>query len=251
MELWYKFLVIGNNPEEIIEHFNAETQVAPYPALIYDKAGTYRLNKITTLKEYLKSKAITPDVRSFFEEELNEIIEMSDDDFYAQMTYGLDLDEHLNYISTENPEATFKGAKVATENEAYPFVLKDGTKTFKAKVGDIDWEATKTEDGEKYSRTWDLIVKHAKVETEEDAKIYRNYDSLRHIAAVFKTKEKYVEANTVFFTPYVATKENGKFNWYCWNKDEFADWILSYNKKFLSKLSDDTFITLYATKELY
>lgn len=251
MEVYYKFLVIGNEPEEIVKYFNAKTQVEPYVKYSYAKAGVYRSNMITTLRKMLKEKSLSEELQKYFSEELENIEQMSDEDYYYEITYGLELDDHLNVISTTNPEAKFNGAAVATENEAYPFILKDGTKAFSAKLEDIDWEATKTEDGEKYDRTWELIVRHAKVKTEEDAKIYRNYDALRSIAAVFKTKENYINANTLFFTPYVAKKERGEFKFYAWDSSKFVDWILNFNKKFFSKMPGDTLITLYYTKEMF
>lgn len=244
-EYKYKFLVIGETPEDIVQHFDFETKVEKYPVFFYDKAAIYRQNKITTLKRFLKEN-LDSRTRSFMEEDLAEVENMSDEDFYADLSYDNELDENLNILSTDNPEARFRQAHVATEKEAYPFILKNGNKTFSARLGDIDWEATKT-DGSIYARTWDLIVKHAKVETEQDAQIYRNYDKLRHIAATFGTREKYVGANTLFFTPYVATKEDGKYKWYVWDSKNLVDWILSFRKKFLSKLPDNTLITLYST----
>lgn len=244
-----KFLVIGENPEEIIQHFDLDTKVDPYPAFLYKNAGIYRQNMITTLKRYLKED-LDENKRQFMEDNLAEIESMTDDEYYTELTYGQELDENLNMLSTGNPNARFQHAEIATEKEAYPFILKDGTKAFSARLGDIDWEATKT-DGSVYARTWDLIVKHAKVETEQDAQIYRNYDGLRHIAATFGTKEKYVAANTMFFTPYVATKEKGKYNWYVWDSKNFVDWILNFHKKFFSRLPDDTLITLYSTPTIY
>lgn len=244
-----KFLVIGNNPEDIINYFNANTVVEPYPALFYEQAGIYRQNKITALKACLKED-LSPDAERFINANLKDVEEMTDDDFYAELSYGKDLDENLNVLSTENPEAKFKGAEVATEADAYPFILKDGTKTFSAKLRDIDWEATKT-DGSVYARTWDLIVRHAKVETEQDVQIYKNYDSLRRIAATFGTRDKYIAANTWFFTPYVATIEKGEYKWYVWDSKNFVDWIIKFHDKFFSKLPEDTLITLYTTSDVF
>ena len=244
-----KFLVIGNNPEDIITHFDANTVVEPYPALLYEQASVYRQNKITALRTCLK-EGLSPDAERFITADLKEVEEMTDDEFYAEISYGKELDENLNVLSTENPEAKFKGAEIATEQDAYPFVLKDGTKVFSAILDDIDWEATNTDDS-LYARTWDLIVKHAKIETERDAQIYRNYDGLRHIAATFKTRDRYIAANTRFFTPYVATMEDGKYKWYVWDSKNFVDWIINFHKNFFSKLSGNTKITLYATEEIF
>lgn len=244
-----KFLVIGNNPEDIIMHFDANTVVEPYPALLYEQANVYRQNKITALKSCLKED-LSPDAARFITADLKEVEEMTDDEFYTELSYGKELDENLNVLSTENPEAKFKGAEIATEQDAYPFILKDGTKTFSAKFGDIDWEATKT-DASVYARTWDLIVRHAKVETEQDVQIYKNYNGLRHIAATFKTRDRYIAANTWFFTPYVATIEKGKYKWYVWDSKNFVDWIIDFHKKFFSKLPDNTLITLYSTSDVF
>lgn len=244
----HKFLVIGENPEEIIQHFDLDTKVEPYPAFLYKNANIYRQNMITTLRRFLKED-LDEDKRRFIEDNLAEIEAMTDDEYYTELTYGQELDENLNMLSTDNPNARFQHAEVATEKDAYPFVLKDGTNVFSAKLGDIDWESTKT-DGTVYGRTWDLIVRHAKVETEQDAQIYRNYDCLRHIAATFNTRDRYIAANTWFFTPYVATKEKGEYKWYVWEPKKFVDWIMSFNKKFFSKLPDETLITLYTTQAI-
>lgn len=248
MEARYKFLVIGNNPEEIVKAFDGETEVEPYLAFEYNKKEIYRQNMIKSLSTILKGK-LKDDVREFFEDELAEIKKMSDEDYYYQITYGKTLDENLNVVSDRNPNAKFMGAEIADENNAYPFILYDGTKTFSAKVSNIDWEAT-AGDIAKYKRVWELIVKNDKPKEAWEITAKSSGPSRADMLRAFGSCENYIKFNTAFFTPYVALFRKGELVWDVWQPDKQVEWVLSFYKNYLFKLPKDTLITLYATPEI-
>jgi hypothetical protein len=141
------------------------------------------------------------------------------------------------------------GAAVADESNAYPFILKDGSKTFSAKVGDIDWEAT-AGDTSKYKRVWELIVKNDKPKETWETTAKSSGPSRADMLHTYGSCENYIKFNTVFFTPYVALIRKGKLEWDVWRPDKQVEWVLYFYKNYLSKLPKDTLITLYATSEI-
>lgn len=248
--LYKKFLVIGNNPDEIIKAFDGDTIVEPYIAYDYGKKEIYHQNKIKYLTTLLKQKSLSNDLREFFEEELEETKLKSDEDFYYELTYGMTLDEDLNVISDKNPNAKFIDAEVANESNAYPFILKDGTKSFSAKVGDIDWVAT-AGDTSIYKRTWDLIVKNDKPKEQWEITAKSSGPSRETLLMNYGSRENYVAFNTAFFTPYVALMRKGNPEWDVWDTNEQVKWVLSFYKTYLKKLPEETLITLYATPNIF
>lgn len=244
-----KFLVIGNNPDEIVKAFDGDTIVEPYIAYDYGKKEIYRQNEIKCLTALLKEK-LPEGFHESYEHDLEEILKQSDEEFYANLAYGKTVDENLNVISDKNPDAKFVNAKIADVSNAYPFILKDGTEVFSAKVGDIDWDAM-AKNAPVYKRAWELIVKNDKPKEkwEEIAKTYG--PSREELLRVFRTCENYVTFNTGFFTPYVALLRKGNFEWDVWNPDKQVEWAASFYKKYLDNLSDDTLLTLYATQEIF
>lgn len=257
MGLFRKVLVIGENHEEIIHMFSKDKAVEPYVKYKREDAGIMKKRHLAFIEAVINSGKLelTNDQRDRYKEIYLSIKEMSDSDYYLHITEGCVYDKDTgDALSTENPNAYYQYEKCyerrfkETGEEApliTPFILKDGTRSYSARKGDIDWSKNHMYGTDIYEVAWDIIVDGRSPETPQEEKIKEvmplNY--FQH----FKTKEEYVRHCCAFWAYGVATSSGyAELDYTIQDKV----WVAEFYDRFIKGLSDDTLLTLYEVKGL-
>ena len=105
-------LVIGDDYQDKVKKYSAETEVEPYVKYKKSQASMYRNSKLSFLKSVLESETIKLNEmqREIYKDAYLDIQEMSDDEFYENV---LASDCEINKetgdaYSTENPNGKFR-----------------------------------------------------------------------------------------------------------------------------------------------
>lgn len=286
-------LVIGENHEEIAKKYSLDTEVEPYVRYKREDAEKLRKQHLKFIDGVLTTDKIkfTVNQRQAYKDLYQEINDMDDFDYYLYITEGCTYDmETMDAISKVNPNAEYRAEKCydarlknsgIEANLTTPFTLKDGTRAYIAKKGDIDWSIMhmRKENIRMYTCAWDVVVNYPAItmEENEDPEVYNarikkhkdewikanavkydfDYDFVANIYnnmcergayfACFDNVEDYVEHSASFWTNVVATEDK------CYtvsHKISDKEWTKGFFKKFIEPLPDDTIIALYEVRTL-
>jgi len=173
---------------------------------------------------------------------------MSDMEFFQDFTRNWEHDSEGNAYSDYNPYAMYMDEKCYDDQirrdqslnsfVSRPFVLKDGSRVFSAKVGDVDWE--KTNNFPEASLIWDLSVEGRAPKTDKEKYLQMQYVELDAYFRRFMNKEDFLKRHRLFSTHFVATKYGCISNTYYDNH-----WSIAYYNRFLRYLDSSERITLY------
>ena len=118
---------------------------------------------------------------------------------------------------------------------------------FQAKKGEIDWEHTHLSGGEIYEKAWEMVMEGQLPTNDYEQTIYDNMKDKRYYFEKFGNKHNYVISNTAFWGYAFLSEETGWMD--ASNvEDQFA-WMSSFYDVFISKLDDDTLLTIYECKK--
>lgn len=251
-----KILVIGDNHEEIIKKYSLDTKVEKYVYARLDDAPKSRQTALSNLEKIINSNnlMLTDLQRTIYNNQYMDIKEMSDFDYYLYSTKGCTYDEENgDALSDVNPNAHYKYEKCYQKSLlkygedgegtfSSPFILKDGTKSYSAKKGDIDWSKNHMYNTQIYEAAWDIVVNGKKPENEQEEIIEKNMSRKTEYFKSFKNKKDYVEYSCSFWCYGVATEKEYKEM-----TDAIEDkyWIANFFEKYIAPLSDDTLLTIY------
>ena len=248
----FKVIVAGDNPEELMLRYDAETKVEPYVVFEHRKAADYRKDYIKSLKnmikyyeDELKKNPDTPYLKEridYFREEADDIENESDDDFYFGLVDGYEVNEEtLDAYTRDNPEEKFTSHKIGGFFSV-PLIRKDGTETYQARKGDIAWEQIHLAGQRPYEVAWDTTHGLSEPQGEEETAIYENMKSRMAYFANFEDREHYVASMTAFWGLAFVDK-NG---WYELDgKTKQFDWVVNFYDRFIKPLPEDTLLTIY------
>ena len=238
-------IVAGENPIELIDKFkdNDENELT----LAYRYADAEQIKNTHTLlaKEYLKQ------ADSEFEKmELEDIIEtlenQSIDEFWEDLSDGYEIDDSKNIYTDKNPDAKCSSYNIG-KNLSLPFTLKDGTTTFQARKGDVDWSKMHLHDYDMYIRTWELAMEGETPLNDIEKNIKKNMSNMRDYFMFFGDKETYASHCSAFWG-YAFLDDS---EW--WRDLSFEtnqiDWVLNYYKDFIEPLPDNTLLTVFECRK--
>ena len=197
----FNVVVVGDNHEELMAQYDSSKSVEPRLAFEFSKVEDYRKKKIKTYEALLKS---IPDKESeeykYLSEELNDIREMDDVDFFIDLTSddAYEIDEEGNAYLVKNIDGKFDTYHIA-KHFAVPFKLKNGEEAFSAKKRDIDWKQVHLANEKPFEIAWDTVVEHKKPETDEEKLIYNNMKERSYYFSLFGNRENYIKSNTAFW----------------------------------------------------
>lgn len=244
---YFVTVVAGENHKDIIEEYNENNEVEKYIKMKFD------INELTKMKNFYvelhKKLALECDNK----EDKNYHIEkallyktMQPLDFYYEMNEDEEFDEETgDVVSVKNPNGKFVSCGIGLFMSV-PFCLKDGTTSFSAKVGDIDWDKCHLANQEVYAAAWDMVMGSKKPETEEEHIIYENMKNRESYFMKFGTKENYVFTSTAFWGYAFCSKELG---WLEMDHDtDQFEWVTTFFDRFIKPLSSDTLLTIYECK---
>lgn len=255
-----RLLVIGDNPDKKCGIYSADTVVEPYIRFKYEDRHKLRDNQIRALEAILNSPTIklSEVQKEIYRNLYLDTKEMDDEEFYEVATEGLKLDDETGDAwSTENPTAKYKYQKcydaqlkrTGEESDfSDPFKLKDGTKAYSARNGEIDWPKNHMANTEIYKAAWELCVDGREPQNETEETIKKNMQNRRQYFANFRNVDEYVKHSCCFWTNCVITND-GKYYELDYTITD-KKWISEYFDKFIKGLPDDTLLTLYEVRSL-
>lgn len=245
----FTVMVVGDNPDELMSKYDINLKVDKYRKYRYLDAEKIRNKSIKLIEEILANKDnlnLGKFQLDFFTEKLKEIKEMSDFEYYQEITYGLTYDENGDAWSDENQNGKWLTCKIG-DFLSVPLILKNGEQTHQAINKDIVWDDIHMRDSELYDITWDLVHGYREPINEQEKKIFENMKNMKNYFSNFKTKDDYVIHNCAYWN-FAYLDKNG---WIDMDScDDSTKWISQYFDTFVSKLSPTDKVTIYeCTKE--
>lgn len=258
--VYRQILVVGDNHEEIVKKYSADTKVKPYLKMRFDDAGKERKSYVNFLKNLITDKrAIIPYHQyEVYKDMYHTFLKMDDFDFFRSMTEGCIYDEETGDAYTEeNPNAYYQYERchqhrleVTGEEGDFssPFPLKDGGTSYSARFNDIDWKKihrNKTQ-VKLAKRVWELVVEYDSPKNEEEENLLKFYVKRLKYFSHFKNKDEYVKHCTSLWYYGIATEDFYKeVDWSVSDKD----WVANFYKKYVAVLEKtNPLITIYETK---
>lgn len=241
----FTVLVVGDNPQQLLDKYNSSKKVEKYIKYHYSDAKKLHSNAIITLETILKSPkdfGLNKDYQiDLLKEEIENLRNINDLKYYNQLTQDLIIDENGDAWSTKNPDGKWVKTNIGKEF-AIPLILKNGDKTFQAKVKDVDWNIIHMNNTQKYDIVWQMIKEGKKPENETEKIMYNNMKNYTEYFNSFSNKEEYIIHNCAFWT-YAFLDDKG----WCDMDDSKSqkEWISTFFDRFIKKLSDNDTITIY------
>lgn len=237
-------LVAGDNPEVLMSPYDKNLKTEPRVAYYYADAGKLRAEYIKLYKALVASDEIPEGpFKEDAKDKLAVIENQTDDDFYFDLTADYEYDKETgDALTTENPNGKWSSYRLG-KLFSVPFILKDGTETFQAKKGDINWELMHLHGGEIYASAWEMVMEGKQPSNQYEEQIYKNMKERTAYFEKFGTKENYVLSNTAFWAYAFVTKTG---NWLELedDMDQFL-WVGKFYDSFIEPLPDDTLLTIY------
>lgn len=232
-------IVVGDNPSSLMKPFNLNLEVEPYVAFSFKKANEYRQRCLDTLYK-LRDSGVQESIEVLYE--INRVENMSDSDYYLELTSDYDLDETSgDVILTKNPNGRYNWCRLG-KDLSLPLINKNGEEVFQARKCDVDWSKVHGNKTATYEAVWDLCVGGKTPETEIEKRLYENMKDKTAYFKFFGDKDTYVKSNT-YFWGFAFVDENG------WTEMEDGvsqiEWINNFYDRFIKNLSDNALISVY------
>lgn len=223
----YSVLVAGNVD---LEKYDLTKQVAPYVVYEYNKRNDIRkqaINIYSELIEKVEKEEHTKLVVQLMKMKLQEMEEMSDEEYFESATKGMIFDKTTgDALTTFNPNGKYIKLIEATTDTALPLF---GNK-LQCQVQDLPEKVINTDIIEKYAKHWDTIMKGAK-------NIKNEYIS------TYKDKNTYIQVMTepLFYNAFVSN-ETG---WLEQADEDQVQWVLNFRERFIKPLPKNTMLKVY------
>lgn len=264
-------LVIGENHEAIAQKYSLDTKVTPYiKSKLGDADKLYksrlRIVEMCTDKSREEYESATTEEEKNVKQKqldvwnttLSNFRKLDSFAYYQAITKGCWYDDNGDAWTDENPNAHYKyqkcydyRIKADQEDEApfsNPFILKNGTKAYIAKVKDIDWDKVHMANTDLYHSAWEVCVEDKEPENEDERLIKNNFSNRKEYFSNFKDADEYVAHSCAFWTYGVATA-----NEYLSGDDDKEDtikWTTGFFNRFIKKLDGETVLSIYEIKLL-
>lgn len=255
-------LVIGDNPDEIVKKYSADTKLPKHVKVKFSDANKKRLEQLRFMEKLFENKFIylTEEQYDYYKEMYLRFKKMDDVEFFKELTNGCEYDpETGDALTEENENAFYKYERcqqhrleVTGEEGDFsdPFPLKNGGKSYSAHFDDIDWKkihknAAKVELNK---RVWELVVEDDKPRNNDEEVIKNRMVNRYGYFGNFKTKEEFVEHSTSLWYWGVATDK-----WYKEVNYKVSDynWITRFYNRFIRDLKKtNPLITIYEVHSL-
>lgn len=253
-------LVVGENHQQIIKKYSADTIVESHLYMKKEDAAKQKKKKMEIIKEMInmKDSFLTDKQKAIYNNMLIDLNEMTDFEYFTSVTEGCTYDETTgDAYTTTNPNAYYKYErcpqatllKYGEESPfANPFILKDGTTSYTAKVEDIDWCKMHMSNTLPYEVAWETVMEGRKPKDEHEERIYSFMKDKRdYFVNNFNSKEEYIKHSCSFWCYGIATEE-----WYKEVDDTIKDieWTSTFYNKYIKTLNGDEILTIYEVKAI-
>lgn len=239
-------IVAGDEPEVIMSPFDKNIKTEKRIVYRFSDAEKLRNQYLTIYEALANNESMENVFREDAKDKLEIIKHQSPAEFYLDLTEDYDHDpETGDAMTTENPDgkwSTYRMGKLFS----VPFILNDGSETFQAKKGEINWSLMHLHGGEIYARAWEMVMEGSKPENDYETQIYENMKNRTAYFQKYGSKENYVLGNTAFWG-YAFVSKNG------WTEleddmDQFV-WVRTFYENFIEPLPEDTLLTIYECRK--
>lgn len=241
---FFSLMVVGEQPDKIVEKYGKDYKTEPYVKYKYLDAKKYQKASIKTLEKLLSESdkiGIPDNVAEQLKGRLKVLNEMSPFDYYRELTEGLYYDEDGNALSDENPDKKYNTCRKGG-NFSLPLLLRDGTESYQARAADVNWDAMNGANAEVYSAAWEMVMDGREPENDTEKTIYESMKDKEGYFEKFGSKENYVKRSTSYWN-YAYADENG------WESVDDCnteiEWIEGFVDKYVKRLNGDELITIY------
>lgn len=235
-------IVVGDNPDEIMKKYDLSVKVEPYVVYKLDDIKKYKENTLKAYKYLAESDIMPETIRNEYNERVQEIENMSDIDFYADLTADFDIDENTgDALCDINPNGHYNVCKLG-KNLAMPLIDKNDQETFQARKQDIAWDKIHLANQDVYKAAWEMVMGDRKPSNDEEKTIYENMKNRTEYFSYYGDEATYVASSTAFWGYAFVTKDE----WV-----ELADnvkqiqWVTEFYDRFIKNLPNDTLISVY------
>lgn len=254
-------LVIGDNPDELIKKYSADTKVEKYVKYHLDDAGKLRQSYLKLIETVMDSKSLnlSENQRENYKKLYLNVKEMDDFEYYQYITRGcLYNEENGDAYSEDNPDAHYRAERcyedrLKSYNEegpfSNPFWLNDATKSYSARFNDICWERIHlfSPEVELYSRAWEIVVDGDEPKNEKEERIKENMNGKLGYFLNFKNKDEYVKHSCSFWC-YGVINENG-YNEVTYQISD-KQWVSEFYDTYIKAIKGNPLLTIYEVRSL-
>lgn len=237
---FFSVMVIGENPEQIMEEFNLSLKVPKYLKYKIEDSHTLHKNAVLTTEKFIDEMMDNPTVLEYLHTYLSDIKDMTDIEFFAFLTKDLEHDEEGNAWDTLNPNGKWVSYQLG-KNNSIPLIKHNGEEVFQCKKGEVDWKKMHLHHTAIYKRTWEMIVENQEPKHDADKIMQGLMADKKDYLLNFKNKDNYIKYNSSYWN-YAVIKNN------VWNdadnKPSF-EWVVNFYTTFVEPLDDNELITIY------
>lgn len=242
---FFSVMVVGDNPEELMEKYKIGGKVEKYLRYKYLDAEKMQKNALKMFSQIIDN-AKTLNLSKFqvdsLLEKLKSIKNMTPFEYYQTITYGCSYDENGDAYSDVNPNGKWNTYQKGN-HFSVPLITTNGNETTSALNKDINWKVLHLADASLYELVWELVKEGKTPSNEEEEKIYNNMKNHDVYFEKFKTKEEYVAHNSAYWN-YAYLDENGWID-----IDDIGgkdiNWVNNFYKNYVSKLNPNDKVTIF------
>ncbi len=257
-QLFRTILVIGDEPDKIIEKYSEEYKVEPHLFLKRSEAEKHRENHIRALSEMANDDRISDNKKDLIKEYIEYLREMTELDYFLEITNECTYDANTyDAYTTKNPNSFYKNVRSpqkvfekSGEESGFcnPFKLYDDFISYSAQKNEIDWNLNHLHNQEIYKSAWELVVDNREPINEQEKIIKDKMKNRIKYFENFKTKEEYVLYSTAFWTYGIASAD--KYEEIGMNNETDIKWVCDFYDKYIKNLDENTRLTLYEVQGL-
>lgn len=244
---FFTCVVAGNDPHKLMEKYDKKIEVDRHLRYKFSDREKIKTIAIADLSANIQNGEIPKNERSIYKSMRNDIMKMSSEEYFFKLAEDnmFDVDPKTNDLySVENDDGFW--TYYHEGKFVNPFKLKDGTESYQALKGDIDWDATNSVKKYEYETAWDTVMGGKVPLDEKERKIYENMKNRTAYFEKFGSRENYVLTCTAFWG-YAFVSENG-------HKilDEMTNqfiWVKNFYKRFIEPLDDSTMLTIFECRK--
>lgn len=235
-------IVASENPQSLIAEYDKNKQTERHIVYKYCDAPKLRSKYIQVYEDSLNQN-LNETQREYVKMMIDEISEMNDDEFYNDITQGLDIDDETgDATTTTNQNGKWSSCNIG-KFFSMPFLTKDGREVYQARKGEIDWSKVHLNNDNVYARAWEMVIDGDKPKNDIEKTIYENMKDKISYFKKFDNKDNYITSNTSFWG-YAFLSD--KIGWV--DADDCADqfaWMKNFFDVFIKNLPNDTLLTIY------
>lgn len=254
-------LVIGDNHEELIKKYSADTKVEKYVKYHLDDAEKLHNSYLKLIESVMDSKVLnlSENQRENYKKLYLTVKEMDDFEYYQYLTKGCMYDEETgDAYSEDNPEAHYRAERcyeqrLRNHNEegpfSNPFWLNDATRSYSAHFNDICWERIHLFEPETeiYKRAWEIVVDGDEPKDEREERIKVNMEGKLGYFLNFKDKDEYVRHSCSFWC-YGVINDDG-YNEVTYQISD-KDWVAKFYDTYIKPIKGNPLMTIYEVRSL-